>query len=79
MDEATLTLICRLLRKLEMVDWVGCGSLRLESSILYMRPLCHTLSKAFSISKNIARVISFLLRFLWLSCVKRMWWLFLFL
>lgn len=71
MDEETLTLIWQLLRKLEMMDWVGCGSLRLESSILYMSPLCHTLSNAFSMSKNIARVISFLLRFLWMSSDKR--------
>lgn len=53
-----------------MIDWVGCGSLRLESSILYMGLLCHTLSNAFSMSKNIARVISFLLRFLWMSSDK---------
>ncbi len=34
MEVATLTLICRLLRKLEMMDLVGCGSLRLLSSSL---------------------------------------------
>lgn len=61
MAELTLTLMWRLLRKLEMMDWVGLGSLRLVSSNLYMRPLCHTLSNAFSMSKNIARVICFLL------------------
>ena len=67
MAEATLTLIWRLLRKLKMMDWVGFGSLRFVSSSLYLSPLCHTLSKAFSISKNIAMVISFLLKFLWMS------------
>ncbi len=34
MVDAILTLICLLLRKLEMMDWVGCGSLRFESSSL---------------------------------------------
>lgn len=50
-----------------MIDWVDCGSLRLESSNLYMSLLCQTLPNVFvffSMSKNIARVVYFLLTFL---------------
>ena len=68
---ATLTLISRLLRELEMMDWVGGLSLRFLSRSLYFSPLCHILSNAFSMSKNIARVISFLLVFLWISLERR--------
>lgn len=71
MEDATLTLMWRWVRKLEMSDWVGCGSLRLLSSSLYMSPLCHTVSNAFSMSKNIARVMCFLVKLRWMSSDRR--------
>lgn len=82
MFDVTLTFICWLLRKLETIDWLGCWSLRSESSILYMCPLCHALSNVLFILKNN------LLRFLWMSSdmwrvlsvvvlpfVKLAWWI----
>lgn len=60
--DGTWSLIFQLVRWLEMIDWVGCVSLKLESSIQHMSLLCHTLSNAISMSKNITRAITFFVK-----------------
>lgn len=43
--------------KLEMMDFIACGSLRLLYNSLCMSPFCHTLLKTFSMLRNIVILI----------------------